>query len=775
MNQSSKDDLLSLIDNRRFALVIDQNLLKDYAIWIKSLESSKNWVGTSKIYAVEAKKTIGELSVLLEELLSFELHRDDLIVAVGGGIVTDMAGLAAHLIKRGTGWIAVPTTLLGMIDAAIGGKTAVDTPQGKNLIGAFHPPLEVIVLPEFLKTLPEREWVNGLGEAVKYGFLERPDILEKLYAGHDYKELVLANLMAFKEIKERIVHEDPTEMHVRMHLNFGHTLGHCLEKHFDYQRFAHGEAVMYGIYWALVMSNAYSGLSGQAIVDYLHWLTRQTWYDLEVLQHPEWFISGLGQDKKIRAGKVNFVLLEALGKPVIRSFNKEDLLRMLTTANRTDTSATNKEILPDKTLMIPHPICGDLQAPPSKSDSHRAIIAGGLAALTSDSVGSVDGLVFSKDVAATLKAMAAFGLNYRQTSEAIVFESSDIITPSVAIDCVESGSTLRFCIPMSQLVKGAVTFTGQNHLRHRPLTDYERLFHDKDIDYTYSGTLPMTISQGSITGNMELNGNVSSQYFSGLFFTLPLLNGDSEIQVVGELESKGYVDMTIDTLSRHGITIQNNNYKGFSIRGSQKYQSCHYRVEGDYSNAAFWIVAGQISGPVKINGLKPESLQRDKEVIDVVRAMGGQVTWEGNCLISTPSKTRGIVIDAREIPDIIPILCVLAALSEGETTVINGQRLRVKESDRIKSTVSELKKLGAIIEETEDGMRITGKNGLDGGNVESWNDHRIAMAMAIAASRCLGPVLLSGASAVTKSYPHFFSDYNLLGGKAIFLESSKEL
>lgn len=805
--------LQDALSGRSFVLVVDQNIAKLHGDCVSHLEQLPGYLGTATVVPVESQKNLDQLSQLLDSLLSLSPHRDSVLVAIGGGITTDMAGLAAHLIKRGMPWLAVPTTLLGMIDAAIGGKTGVDTAHGKNLIGAFHLPEQVLVFPEFLDTLPEREWVNGIGEAVKYAFLERPDILEALYEGVSPKSLVLQHLNDFKAIKERIVAEDPEEQHQRMLLNLGHTLGHCLEKHFDYQRFAHGEAVLYGIYWSLVLSHALEDMAVDHVDHYLKWLSRMPWYDGEVLAHPEWFLSGLSQDKKIRGGRLNLVLLKAPGNAVIKPTDKDVVIERILggTELRSATAA-----VPATALLLPHGIGGALQAPPSKSDSHRAIIAGALAALTTvkqtdaqtqtqtqtqaltqaptessgsaTASGSVSGLVYSEDVAATLEAMAAFGLSYQRAGDQVTFLASLLTAPTAPVDCGESGSTLRFLIPLSQLVMGPVTYTGRNRLKIRPLNDYTDLFDQQGIPYNYNGELPMTVSQGtvahqanaamglggSLAGALSLKGNMSSQYFSGLFFALPLMASDSKIEVLGDLESKGYVDMTIDTLARHGVTVVNNDYRSFVIQGGQVYKPLNYTVEGDYSNAAFWIVAGQLGRPLRLSGLRAESLQRDREVIDVVQAMGGTIYWEGDTLVSMPSKTRGTVIDAREIPDAIPILCVLAALSEGETRVVNGERLRIKESDRIKSTVSELTKLGANIVETEDGMVIQGVKQLQGGCVDAWNDHRIAMAMAVASSRCQGPVLLTGAAAVKKSYPHFYSDFTQLGGRLIDLSPTEQ-
>lgn len=755
--------ILEAVQARRFVVVIDQVVGQLYEPLYTKLCEAPNCLGGLSLIALEKHKSITELESVIEGILALETNRDDVLVAIGGGITTDIAGLAAHLMKRGMPWIAVPTTLVGMIDAAIGGKTGIDSPQGKNLIGAYHLPEKIIIEKMFLETLPEREWINGLGEAVKYGYLEAGDFIDQLFEGQDYKALTVRYMDTFIKIKQSIVRHDLQESGQRMTLNLGHTLGHCLERHHNYEKYAHGESVLYGLVWSLILSYQHVGLSPVDVNRYLEWLSKQSWYDPEVLKHPEWFLSGLRQDKKMRRGSLNFILLKRPGQALIQKLALESLERLLLK----DGPLRDYGVVPKSAILFPSPLGGELLVPPSKSDAHRAIIAGALAALSGESDGEVTGLVYSEDVEATLRGMEAFGLRYDRTEAILRFYPSQWQTPSQPINCSESGSTLRFLIPLSQVVEGPVTFTGENHLRQRPLDDYINLFNAAGIRYQYDQTLPIEIWQGTLPHTIYLQGNISSQFFSGLFFTLPLLKVASKVKVIGTLESKGYVDMTLSTLSRHGIEIVNANcdYQTFEISPYQNYHAIRYTVEGDYSNAAFWIVAGQLGRPVRLKGLKITTDQRDQGVISLIQAMGGRLYWDGEDLMSLPSSTHGIQIDAREIPDLVPIMAVLAALSEGTTEIVNAQRLRLKESDRILSTVSELKKIGADIIQTESGMRIRGVSHLSGGIVDSWKDHRIAMALAVASSRCLAPVIITGAEAVKKSYPNFFDDFQALGGR----------
>lgn len=322
--------LLASITNCNAFIVVDQEVLRLHGEWLQPILDAKNVKCVHIVKHGEQSKTFEELGILVDLMLAQGLHRDDVAIAIGGGVVTDLTGLAASLLKRGMKWIGVPTTVLGMIDAAIGGKTAVNTAYGKNLIGTFHLPEHLVLDPAFLATLPERQWVNGLGEYMKYGYIAGPALLESIFNSEGSWHQNLENgIPTCVAIKEDIVAQDPAENGVRMVLNFGHTLGHCLERHFDYVRFAHGEAVLYGIAWALKLSVLHAGLAPQELTTYMDWLKKQSWYQADVLSHSEWFLSGLWQDKKIRGGQLQFVLLEAIGRPVIMRLSQEQVIQCM--------------------------------------------------------------------------------------------------------------------------------------------------------------------------------------------------------------------------------------------------------------------------------------------------------------------------------------------------------------------------------------------------------------------------------------------------------------
>jgi 3-phosphoshikimate 1-carboxyvinyltransferase len=341
---------------------------------------------------------------------------------------------------------------------------------------------------------------------------------------------------------------------------------------------------------------------------------------------------------------------------------------------------------------------------------------------------------------------------------------------SNTIYCNESGSTIRFLIPIFSLTGKEMYFTGEEGLLKRPQSIYQEIF-DEDNNTFIQEETKITVKGSIKARTYVLKGNVSSQFFSGLMFALPLLKEDSYIIIDGDLESKSYINLTIDMLSHFGITIKEIE-NGYFIKGEQKYSPKDYRVEGDYSQAAFYLVGGVIGGTIKIKDIPAKSSQGDKAIINIIQSMNGKIIFTENGFNSVKSNTVGTTIDIKDCPDIGPIVALLASVSKGTTRIINAHRLRIKESDRIESTVSSLKQLGANIDVDGDDIIIQGKKSLDGpgGILDSFNDHRIAMMLGIASSVYEVPFTIKNADSVNKSYPHFFEDLKSIGGKLIIKE-----
>ena len=429
-----------------------------------------------------------------------------------------------------------------------------------------------------------------------------------------------------------------------------------------------------------------------------------------------------------------------------------------------------------KIKIKPSILNGTIEIPPSKSYSHRAVIAAALAEGGKKS--KIDNLKFSVDITTTTDIMENWGakINREKSSLEIIGNGGKVVTKDKYVQCNESGSTIRFLIPIGITNENELIFDGKGKLVDRPLDSYYRIFDEQEIFYkNENGKLPLEVKGKLKPGNYEIDGNISSQFITGLLYALPLLDGDSKLIINKNLESKGYIDLTLEILKLAGIEIMNNDYKSFDIRGNQIYKPFDYTVEGDYSQVAFWIVAGIISAnrdnEIKCLHVNKNSLQGDREIIEIVERMGAKLEIFYDYLIVKPSKTKGTVIDISQCPDIAPILTVLGALSEGETRIINGERLRIKESDRITSIKTELNKLGANVAEEGDSLIIQGVEGFRGGiTVNAWNDHRIAMSLAIASTRCEKEIILEEAESVRKSYPHFWDDFVRMGGEIEVIE-----
>ncbi len=417
-------------------------------------------------------------------------------------------------------------------------------------------------------------------------------------------------------------------------------------------------------------------------------------------------------------------------------------------------------------LITPGPLSGSVVVPPSKSQTHRAIIAAALAKGKS----VINNVVMSEDIQATVSAMEKIGVKIVNNGTHLIVNgvSRVMISDDNFIDCNESGSTLRFVLPIMSLSRDKVVFTGKPGLMKRPMAVYETLF--KAHGLSYQQNEKSIIVSGALTpGLYEVPGSVSSQFLSGLMFALPLLKGDSEIRVTDPLESKDYVDMTIDMLHRFGVTVEERG-TSYQIRGNQTYSPANITIEGDHSQMAFFAVAGILSGDIFCRNIVPISLQPDRRILDVIRAMQGAFEIRDAGILFKKTATVGCVVDVSQCPDIAPIIAVLGAYSQGTTVIENAQRLKLKESNRLQSTYDILRGLGADIEMTESSLIIRGNPLLEGGAIDPAPDHRIVMSAAIAATRCLKPVHIKHAEAVNKSYPNFFNDFKTVGGEIAVLE-----
>lgn len=388
---------------------------------------------------------------------------------------------------------------------------------------------------------------------------------------------------------------------------------------------------------------------------------------------------------------------------------------------------------------------GEVTVPPSKSVAHRALICSYLSG-----GGTVKPIIDSKDMQATTGIISSLKNN------------EDIL------NAIESGSTIRFMIPVAAALGREVTFVGEGSLLKRTIGEYLDLLPKHNVKIESNGFLPAKLTGKLRAGNYSVAGDVSSQYITGLLLALPLLEGDSAIELTTPLQSKPYVDMTIKVMSDFGVNAFETDF-GYLVKGNQKYKPLDYIVEGDWSHSAFFLVAGAIGGDVRVNGLRSDSTQGDKAIVDVLRLFGADVLADENSVRVRKSKLTGATVDATNIPDLVPIIAVLGAFSEGKTVIKGAERLRYKESDRIESVIYNLRQLGADVTEMPDGMIINGGAQLHSSRLKGYNDHRIVMAFSCAGLFLDGETVIDDALSINKSYPSFFEDYNSIGGKAVVL------
>ena len=405
----------------------------------------------------------------------------------------------------------------------------------------------------------------------------------------------------------------------------------------------------------------------------------------------------------------------------------------------------------------PSAIKGTLKAPASKSMTQRAIAA----ALLADGQSIINNPSYCDDSLAAMSIAVGLGARVEpQVNELKINGSAVLKEPK--LNCGESGLAIRMFSPIAALYPAEIKMVGANSLKKRPMFMIEEALNQLGVKCTSSGGfLPLTIEGPIVGGHCEIDGSISSQLLTGLLMALPLAAGNSEIRV-NNLKSKPYIDMTIQILKSFGISVENRDYSLFRIQGNQKYIPQSYTVEGDWSGGAFLLVAGAINGQLCVRGLRSDSMQSDKLIVNALENAGAHIISGENQIDITRSELKAFEFDATESPDLFPPLVALASYCEGISTIKGVSRLIYKESDRAKALQEEFSKMGIKIEINDDLMFVIGGKP-QGARVESHDDHRIAMAIAVASLGATGKVSIRDSQCVAKSYPVFFDDLRHLG------------
>ena len=409
-------------------------------------------------------------------------------------------------------------------------------------------------------------------------------------------------------------------------------------------------------------------------------------------------------------------------------------------------------------IVQPGPRTGCVTVPASKSQAHRLLICAALG--SGETLLRCDGV--SADIAATVRCLNAMGAEITETPDGLRVRPRTSPAPEVQLRCGESGSTLRFLIPVLGALGQAGTFRMEGRLPARPLSPLKELCCEMGMSIRQEGAVLRCKGQLR-PGEYRLPGDISSQFISGLLMALPLLPGDSRLRVTGRVDSADYIAMTEDALAKSGVRFEKDGWE-YAIPGGQRPAlPSELTVERDWSAAAFFLVLGALSpGGVLVRDMDPDSRQGDRRALEILQSFGAEACHMPEGIAVRKGALHGIELDAAQIPDLVPVLSVLAAAAEGKTRIYRAGRLRLKESDRLQTTAAMLRALGADIRETEDGLDIVGRKTLLGGSADAAGDHRIAMSAAVAAAAAEGPVTVLGAECVKKSYPRFWEDLEAL-------------
>lgn len=455
----------------------------------------------------------------------------------------------------------------------------------------------------------------------------------------------------------------------------------------------------------------------------------------------------------------------------------------------------NLSDIPDAVRLRPAALTGTITAVDAKSYAHRLLMAAALA----DVPTRIRCRTRSADILATVRVMRALGTEIEDLGEAFLVRPIGMCPaekglrpedqPEVTLDCGESGTTERFILPIVAALGRRSAITGAGRLAERPLSPLSDVLRAAGVSISEEGVFPLHVAGRIGVGDYAIAGNVSSQFVGGLLYALSLQPRESgsraavsTLELTGTVESAPYIRMTVEVLRAFGVEVEvSHDERKYVVRGADAsgllVSPGAAQVEGDWSNAAFWLVAGAVGGigtkgisDITVTGLKPDSAQGDRAVAAILERMGAEVRVAGDAVTVRPpenGRLHGLTVDAAQIPDLVPVLSVAAACAEGVTTFVNAGRLRIKESDRLATTAAMLRSLVVEVTEGETTLTVAGRAGrpLTGGTVSGANDHRIVMAAAVAATVASGPVVIEGARAARKSYPDFFRDYAALGGR----------
>uniref|UniRef100_A0A7S1NAR1 Pentafunctional AROM polypeptide n=1 Tax=Eutreptiella gymnastica TaxID=73025 RepID=A0A7S1NAR1_9EUGL len=764
-------DLIQAVKAAKYAVVTDENLEK--LGYLDKLKASFEKQGITLLVQVlppgEQTKCRAVKEQIENFLLASHCGRDTCIIALGGGVVGDLTGFVAATFMRGVPFVQIPTSLLAMVDSSIGGKTGIDTPHGKNLLGSFHQPARIYIDMDFLQTLPDRQLWNGMAEVVKTAAIWDADAFAELEA--DYEKVadrdpatLTTIIRRCAAIKAQVVTEDEKEGGLRGLLNFGHSIGHAIEALMQ-PGMLHGEAVSIGCVKEAELARHLGLLTPASVGRLIRCLEA---YHLPI-HMPKLTIPDLMEkmcvDKKNKGGKKYIVLLDAIGSCHMRKpVPVEDPLIEF--------------ILSPSVLVHPAkgPVNCTITVPGSKSGSNRALLLAALGEGTCE----MDGLLFSDDTQVMLDALAKLGACKFQWKDGgkilhITGNGGNLKIPSSEIYLGNAGTASRFLTTVCNYVKGQghTVITGDKRMQERPAGPLVNALRANGCGIEYlnkEGCLPLKIKSDSFKGGVvELSAKVSSQYVSSVLISAPYAQEEVTLQLVGEVVSPIYIDMTVQMMRHFGGVVE-KKADNLYVVSQQKYKlPAKYSVESDASSSTYPLCIAAITGGcVKVMNVGSESMQGDAGFCRLLEKMGCEVEQTVEYTqVKAPADgvLKPIEIDMGDLTDAFMGAAVLMAVAPGQSKIFGIANQRVKECNRIQVMREELAKCGVVCTELPDGLVINGvpADQVRGASIKCYNDHRIAMSFAVLGCRVPGMVMLEK-HCVEKTYPAFWDDLrNVMG------------
>lgn len=762
--------IIQLQPAQQYILITDDNLKEQYASKLqKSFQSAGRTLHIFSIVPGEHSKSRETKAAIEDWMLSLQCGRDTCMLALGGGVVGDLTGYIAATYMRGIPVIQLPTSLLAMVDSSIGGKTGIDTPNGKNLLGAFHRPSAVFIDIELLLTLPSRQFFNGMAESIKGGAIASVELFELLESRSD--QIIARDLQLLAEvihrsavIKATVVKADEREGAIRSILNFGHSIGHAIEAYTQPQ-LLHGECVSIGMIEEAILARQLDLISDAVIRRLDNCLklyqlptVTPTQFDLPI----QGLLAKMAVDKKNKGGKKQIVMLTEIGavkaNPYTTAIEDEQLIQLFHPA----------------ATIISGTVCnGSISVPGSKSLSNRILL---MVALGRGKC-RIRGLLHSQDTQVMLDSLRELGVQYAWQEQQRVLEidgtGGKLRLPKRALYLHNAGTASRFLTSIAVLAPtGTVELTGNKRMQQRPIADLVEALRSAGVKIEYlnkEGCLPIRVASGGLPGGtIELNANVSSQYVSSLLQAAVHAQTPTKVILKGDaVVSKPFIDMTVQLMRNNfHINIQQVSEAPltYSVENKAYDNPRDILVEGDASSASYPLALAAVTGgSVTVENVGSQSLQGDAQFYTLLERMGCTVQQTAMSTTVTGIKQLKALeeVDMDSMTDCFMTLAAVAAFAHGTTRIVNIANQRVKECDRIAATVSGLRAVGIDARELPTGVEIVGCSNdasrLHGATIQCHDDHRLAMSFSIVGSR-VPNVVLDEKRCVDKTFPTFFED-----------------